>query len=297
MTRWTTGLIWIVQRLLFPAWLVAAAAVALWLYRPGNAPLLVAGTGLATLLLVAALERAMPFQAAWNRSQGDTRTDLISFGLIAAVFDPLWKILGTALALWLLTMPALAPLALPAGDLPLWLQVVLVFLIAEFGKYWAHRWHHESRLLWDLHAMHHVSRRLYLFNNFKLHPVNHLISYFFSLFPLVLLGMPEQPLLVYSTIFVATTFFQHANIDLHFGPLNYLLSTSALHRWHHSAKLPEGNRNYGSVLIIWDILFGTFYHPARRQAPDRIGIDQTAFPEHGYLRQVLWPLTRRCCPR
>jgi sterol desaturase/sphingolipid hydroxylase (fatty acid hydroxylase superfamily) len=82
--------------------------------------------------------------------------------------------------------------------------------------------------------MHHVPRRLYMLNNFRPHPVNHVIGYFFSLLPFTLAGVPTEPLLIYTVAGVAVTFFQHANADLKFGPLNYLFSINVLHRWHHS---------------------------------------------------------------
>lgn len=287
---------WVLQRFLFPVWLLLVGVSALWWYQQGLQPSsIVTAAGIASLMLVGILERALPYRQDWNKSRGDVPTDLISFALIAGIFEPVWKSIGMASALWLAILIAPYGVQLFPTDIPLAAQVALVFLIAEFGKYWAHRWHHESRVLWDFHAMHHVSTRLYLLNNFRLHPVNHLITYLFSLLPLTLIGVPTEPLLVYSAVFIAVTFFQHANINLKHGALNYVFSTNVLHRWHHSSKLPEGNRNYGSVLMIWDIVFGTFHYPAQDTAPDDIGISNLKYPKQGYLSQVWWPIKERCC--
>ncbi|HEY0843807.1 MAG TPA: hypothetical protein VGE12_00460, partial [Noviherbaspirillum sp.] len=69
--------------------------------------------------------------------------------------------------------------------------------------------------------------------------------------------------------------------------------TNALHRWHHSASPAEGNRNYGSVLIVWDLLFNTFHLPTGVREPARIGIDDAGYPKKGYLKQLLWSVHRR----
>jgi sterol desaturase/sphingolipid hydroxylase (fatty acid hydroxylase superfamily) len=44
--------------------------------------------------------------------------------------------------------------------------------------------------------------------------------------------------------------------------------------------LAEANSNYGSNLIVWDLVFGSFFLPADRQPPARIGIaDMATFPQ------------------
>ena len=284
------------QHVVFPVWLLLVGAMAFWFYRSGvEISILLTAAGIASMVLVGVLERVLPYRTDWNKSRGDVPTDMISFALIAGIFEPVWKSIGVASALWLSIKIAPYGVRLFPADIPLAAQVVLVFLIAEFGKYWVHRWHHENSFLWDFHAMHHVSTRLYVLNNFRLHPFNHLITYLFSLLPLALIGAPTEPLLVYSSVFIGVTFFQHANVDLKYGALNYVFSTNVLHRWHHSKKLSEGNRNYGSVLMIWDIVFGTFHYPAEAAAPENIGISNIGYPEQGYLSQVLWPVKARCC--
>ena len=59
---------------------------------------------------------------------------------------------------------------------------------------------------------------------------------------------------------------------MRFGPLNFLVNTPVLHRWHHSRDPREGDRNFGENLMLFDLLLRTFYCPARRPPVD-IGID------------------------
>ncbi len=51
--------------------------------------------------------------------------------------------------------------------------------------------------------------------------------------------------------------FQHTNLPIRCGPLNWFFSMAELHRWHHSRLLKEANTNYSQNLIVWDIVFCT----------------------------------------
>jgi sterol desaturase/sphingolipid hydroxylase (fatty acid hydroxylase superfamily) len=83
--------------------------------------------------------------------------------------------------------------------------------------------------------------------------------------------------------------FQHCNIRLRLGPLNYLFSMAELHRWHHSLVLSEANSNYGNNILFWDIVFGTVHYPRDRSASADIGLhDLPGFPRT-WLAQVLSP--------
>jgi len=81
------------------------------------------------------------------------------------------------------------------------------------------------------------------------------------------------------------------------GLLNYLFVTPEVHRWHHSANVPEGyghSCNYGVEFSFWDIIFGTFYLPEKdgvAEAPERIGYPGGQLPdESNYLKLLLVPL-------
>jgi sterol desaturase/sphingolipid hydroxylase (fatty acid hydroxylase superfamily) len=60
--------------------------------------------------------------------------------------------------------------------------------------------------------------------------------------------------------------------------LNWVFSTADLHRWHHSADFAESNTNFGSNLILWDIVFRTRYLPEGR--PQRVGIVGLTMPDN-----------------
>jgi sterol desaturase/sphingolipid hydroxylase (fatty acid hydroxylase superfamily) len=254
---------------------------------------IVLGWSVLTLAAGALLERWMPFERGWQRAQGDAATDATSAVVLIGIVDPLLKA-----ALPVLAIAALGAFDLhaPAPRLPFALQVVLALLWIEFAKYWSHRWHHALRPLWWLHALHHGSRRLYWLNNFRFHPLNHSINTAASLLPLWLLGVSPEVLLAATAVTQPVTMLQHVNVDLRSGWLNRVFSTNELHRWHHSSDPREANANFGSSLVLWDQVFGTYRH-APQNAPVSIGLfGGGAYPAgRSYLRQLGSMFHPSCC--
>jgi sterol desaturase/sphingolipid hydroxylase (fatty acid hydroxylase superfamily) len=151
---------------------------------------------------------------------------------------------------------------------------------------------HKVPWLWRFHAVHHSAERLYFINAFRNHPGDIALSTAFSVLPLALLGAPPTVMALFSVFASAHFFLQHANIDYRVGPLTWVLSVGEVHRWHHSRKLEEADANYGNVLLIWDVLFGTRKLPAG-VPPENVGLaDGTTLPT-GYVAQLVSPFTTR----
>jgi sterol desaturase/sphingolipid hydroxylase (fatty acid hydroxylase superfamily) len=258
------------------------------------------GSSVVLLAVTAALERVMPFNAAWNqRVDNDTPTDATSAAFLIGVADPALNAVMPVLALALLSaLGQPQPLPLVPSDTPFVAQVLLALLWIEFAKYWSHRWHHSAASLWWLHALHHSSRRLYWLNNFRFHPLNHAINLTLSLLPLWLLGVPIDVLLATTAITQPVVLLQHANLDLRSGFLNRVFSTNELHRWHHSNRPQEANANFGSALVLWDQVFGTYRYEPGRNAPASLGLfgNGGVYPAaQSYLRQLASMFGGACC--
>jgi len=56
-----------------------------------------------------------------------------------------------------------------------------------------------------------------------------------------------------------------------------VISSAELHRWHHSKLIHESNRNYGNNLILWDLLFGSWFLPRDRRVGD-LGLINRDYP-------------------
>jgi len=223
-------------------------------------------------LTVGALERFMPYEVTWLKDDKQTFANLahtlLSKGLVQ-VLIVVTTIVGIAAAV----QPAAgSTTGLWPGDWPMVLQVLLGLFIAEFGLYWAHRLAHEFPILWRFHAVHHSVTRLWFINTGRFHFVDSIFSIVMSQPLLFLLGAPMEVFLWVSAFTAFVGVLTHCNIETRTGFLNYVLNTPRLHRWHHSMVPEEGNMNYGENLMVWDLIFGTYFD-ADRRPPAEIGIE------------------------
>ncbi len=281
----------LVRWLAFPLILACTVGLAIAMTERGVAPpMVVLIVSTAAIVLIFGAERLWPFIPDWNRAQGDVTTDLshmmVSGIGMTSLARPLVLALGVTLAG---RLEDVLGLSLWPGAWPLWAQLALALLIAELPQYWLHRLEHERDLLWRFHSIHHSAPRLYWLNAARFHPIDLLLLYVAGYLPLVLLGCPESVIALFAIFDAVFGMLQHSNIDVRIGPLNYIFSMAEPHRWHHSLRLEEANTNYGSNLIVWDLVFGTFFLPTNRPGPEEIGIpEMPGFPA-GWRAQVLAP--------
>jgi len=287
------GLTRITSVSIFPLVLGGAVAWAFLGLRAGMDPIAAtAGPTVGAALLVLVAERFTPLFRSWQRSHGDVHVDLahlvsvslttglVQVGVLAAAIPLSARLAGAFGAeLWPTRWP--------------WLeQLVLALVVAELPKYWMHRLEHTTELLWRIHATHHSAPRLYFLNAARFHPLDIGLDTVVGLTPLVLLGAGPEILALFNLVSAVHGYFQHANLELRLGPLNYFFSMAELHRWHHSKRLEEANHNYGQNLIVWDLVFGSFFWPGR-EPPEDIGLaDLPRFPM-GFWAQLASPFRWR----
>lgn len=114
--------------------------------------------------------------------------------------------------------------------------------------------------------------------------------------PILLLGFSSEVLAMVGAVKGLTVAFQHANLDLRHGALNYLLATNSVHRWHHSADKHEVNGNYGGILVVFDLLFRSYRVPHEDLEPKQMGLfDERFYPIHSAWRSCVAPLCWQRC--
>lgn len=274
----------------FPIVMGAAVAWTSALMASGTpAEVALLGPQFAAFATVAILEHVFPFHRSWNRPQGDVGVDALhslSIGGLVSVLTPFMLAGGVAVSGWLSSRFGLG---LWPTEWPWLAQAVLALVIGELPGYWVHRWQHEWEGLWRIHAVHHSAPRLYWLNAGRFHPLDSLLTFIPSYGLLVMLGCPIEVLGLFTLITAVHGIFQHANLQLRLGPLNYFFSMAELHRWHHSKTVNEANHNYGQTVSVWDMVFGTRFLPDDREPPEEIGIhDLKAFPM-SWWAQILSP--------
>jgi sterol desaturase/sphingolipid hydroxylase (fatty acid hydroxylase superfamily) len=188
-------------------------------------------------------------------------------------------------------------LASPEQLGPVWLQFAMIVVSVSLFRYWMHRAQHTVPFLWKLHSYHHRVTDLQATNTYVSHPIDFALRNVVIFLVLGVIGFNPFALLIAVPATNISGTFSHCGGDVKGGFLNYLFVTPEVHRWHHSATVPEGygqSCNYGVEFSFWDMLFGTFYLPQKNgvaEQPERIGYPGGGVPDEGnYLKLLLVPV-------
>ena len=142
------------------------------------------------------------------------------------------------------------------------------------GAYLAHFVEHKIKPLWMVHLVHHSDHKVDSTTANRHHPIESIIRFFFTWIGVVICGVPVAIILLYQSISVILSQFNHSNIKL---PKNldrlmsYVIVSPDMHKIHHHYRLPYTDTNYGNIFSIWDRLFGTFSYFDRSKI--KYGID------------------------
>ena len=269
----------------------AAARVAAWLVYPA---VLCMGIGLQRFLvaaglpapassyaavalgagLVVLLEAALPHAAHWRSERADRETDLLYMVAVQMALPPL-----LAVTLSVALLRALGALGLEVSPLwphaaPIALQVVLMLLVADFLRYWLHVAAHRWSPLWRLHAVHHSPPRSSTGSTWAASiRWRRLSSTCSTLCRSCCWECPSRSSPSTSSSTRVNGFFQHSNVEVRLGLLNYVISRRRAAPLASLSPIPsESNNNYGNNFIVWDVLFGTRFLPADRDSSGELGL-------------------------
>ncbi len=147
-------------------------------------------------------------------------------------------------------------------DLPFWLYVVLGVMLLDFvGAYLAHYVEHRVKPLWMVHLVHHSDHHVDTTTANRHHPLESLVRFSFTLFGVFVLGTPIGIVMLYQSLSVVLSQFNHANIQLPKkldAVLSYVIVTPHMHKVHHHYVLPYTDSNFGNIFALWDRLLGTY---------------------------------------
>ncbi|WP_413692880.1 sterol desaturase family protein [Psychromonas sp. KJ10-2] len=202
----------------------------------------------------------------------DYRYFLVNWLLKKLLIIPLF-LSGQTVALWVLNY-------LNSNYEPLFLSwyyrdivfsyTLCLFVLGDLSRYWLHRLMHTNRWLWKFHEVHHSAESLNPLTFYRLHPVEILL---FALRNAIVAGVVTGVFIfcfgarvdLYTVLggnlFVVALFsftgnLRHSHIRLSYGRwLERLLISPAQHQVHHQQE--SMRKNYGSVLALWDWLFGS----------------------------------------
>ena len=150
---------------------------------------------------------------------------------------------------------------------PIWLAIIIAFIVQDFSGYWLHRMNHRVNILWNRHIIHHSSEEFNL--SCALRQEISAIVRFGAIFmiPAALLGISPTIFAVLGPIHLFMQFWYHTRLINKMGWLEKFLVTPSHHRVHHAINSKYMDKNYGQILIVWDKLFGTFQAELEEEKP------------------------------
>jgi sterol desaturase/sphingolipid hydroxylase (fatty acid hydroxylase superfamily) len=155
--------------------------------------------------------------------------------------------------------------------------LLLIFtgcFLGDFSYYWWHRWQHKIPFLWEIHKLHHSDEHLNsttIYRSHFLELAGQGLVRGLTIGLLFDLGSLPQTLMVivFAELFkLVWDFFIHANVRI--DALHKLLPvfTTPQFHWIHHSRLPQHRDvNFAIWLPLFDIVFGSYYHPAIDEYP------------------------------
>lgn len=187
------------------------------------------------------------------------------------------------------------------------LMTASLFLAYEFGYWVDHYTSHHVRVFWEFHRVHHTAETLTPMTNSRVHPIESLK--FANI--LVLAGAPvsavghfllgggaagwtvggSNVLLLLGMCLIGH--LQHSHVWIAFtGRLGRVVASPAHHQIHHSADPAHFGHNLGSMLSVFDWLFGTLLVPTRERQALVFGVDHGDAEAHTITGGLLTPFVR-----
>jgi len=138
----------------------------------------------------------------------------------------------------------------------LWVWIFAFFLY-DFCYYWMHRLHHEVKVLWATHVVHHHGEEFNLSTALRQTSTGFLWKWIFYL-PIFIVGIPPEVFVTVAGINLVYQFWVHTEHIPKLGWYEYVFVSPSNHRIHHAQNKHYVDANYGGVFILWDRIFGTY---------------------------------------
>jgi sterol desaturase/sphingolipid hydroxylase (fatty acid hydroxylase superfamily) len=184
--------------------------------------------------------------------------------------------------------------AIEIGSYPIWVQFLIMFVVADFIQWWVHVLLHRVSWLWQFHKVHHSVKEMGFAAHLRYHWMETIVYKSVLYIPLTMIGFGIDDFFILHAFTVLIGHLNHANIPLTYGPLRYVLNNPAMHIWHHAKKVPESHPygiNFGISLSIWDYIFGTALIP--HSGRDIVlGFEDVEYYPDGFFKQMMKPFKK-----
>jgi sterol desaturase/sphingolipid hydroxylase (fatty acid hydroxylase superfamily) len=210
-----------------------------------------------------------------------------------------WKLVSVNLALVTLLVPLTTVssglilsilghgwIHLPIHGYWYFVSLVILAVISDLYVYTFHRLQHAIPFLWAMHSFHHSANALTFVTGARhLWMERVMASAVLPIMP-ILFQIPPDMLLILSLIHFFPDSCAHLNVRFPMGRMITVLNSPQWHRIHHSAMPEHRDKNFASLLPLWDILFGTAWIPTPDEYPVT-GFDPPV--RVSVIEGVIWP--------
>lgn len=181
-----------------------------------------------------------------------------------------------------------------AAAWPLWAQIVVALLAVDLLQWGIHVTLHRVPWLWEFHKSHHsvVDGEMSWMASFRFQWAEVVVYKSLSYLPLAFFGFSPAAVMTHAIIGTLIGHLNHANLNVDWGPLRYLINSPRMHIWHHDYEADgRSTVNFGIIFSVWDWMFGTAKLPSH--PPARIGFHGVEQYPRDFLSQMAWPLSAR----
>ena len=213
-------------------------------------------TTIAAGVLLWILEGLFPFFSAQKRRGRHAKLNLSLAGVNLLILFPSGIFMAFMLDWSRNAWPGIGMMGLPPA-----LKAILIIMLIDLWMYLWHRLNHQTAFLWRFHSVHHSDTTLDVTSSWRFHFMEIIFSELLRLPLFMLMGAGIEHLLLYSLLMTPVIEFHHSNLSI--PPAldrlaRLIIPSPMMHRLHHSRLRNEHDSNYGSMLSLWDRLFGSF---------------------------------------
>jgi len=187
-----------------------------------------------------------------RRAANGTRQSIVAALLYVATKGLVSKVVMLAVSLYVYRNWRLTTLNLNNP-----LTWVGVFVARDFFYYWIHRAEHTHPWLWASHQIHHSSTEFSHTTAIRMPWMESVYKPLLGLW-VPLIGFHPLAFAAMGAVVLAVGQWQHTEMLAGHRRLDRWLVTPSVHRVHHGSNECYLDRNFSSMLSIWDRLFGTF---------------------------------------
>lgn len=249
-------------------------------------------------LAVWLLEATVP----WRKNQGIIRKDfwldgfymLFNFFLFSLVaYNAISNIAVKAFNDFLGIFGITNVVAINVATWPVWVQWLVMFVIADFIQWNVHRMLHRVPWMWEFHKLHHSVKEMGFAAHLRFHWMETIIYKTIQYIPLAMIGFGIDDFFLVHIFTISIGHLNHSNLNVTYGPLKYILNNPAMHIWHHAKHLPDGcyGVNYGISLSIWDYIFKTNYLPKDGRDIE-LGFPSDEKYPTSFWKQITYPFSK-----